>query len=322
MSQSREESIVAALKDLETGVHATTRAAAQAYGIPPSTLWTRRYGVNNRPNSHNHQQRLTPTQENYLADWVIEQDAQGYPPTHARLREMGFRIAAKNGDNSALGHDWSHGFLRRNPRIKSCVARPMDALRVKGGNREVIDAFFGYFQSVVDKYNVRPADIWNMDETGLAMGVCNNSYVFSSIDKHRAYTKTPHTREWVTIVEAVSAVGDHLRPLVLFKGKSVQQAWFTENIPDWHYHYSENGWTTDNIGEKWLEHIFLPESRRSNDSKRILLLDGHGSHERYNFMIQAHDSNVILVYLPSHTISSFATPRRWGILLFKTVLPQ
>lgn len=35
--------------------------------------------------------------------------------------------------------------------------------------------------------------------------------------------------------------------------------------------------------------------RRYHNRKILLLLDGHGSRERLNFMLAAHDSNIILV---------------------------
>ncbi|OCK83951.1 hypothetical protein K432DRAFT_289973, partial [Lepidopterella palustris CBS 459.81] len=38
------------------------------------------------------QYRLTPLQEELIADWILEEDARGYPPTHARAQEMASRL--------------------------------------------------------------------------------------------------------------------------------------------------------------------------------------------------------------------------------------
>lgn len=61
-------------------------------------------------------------------------------------------------------------------------------------------------------------------------------------------------REWTTVVEAVSATGRVIPPLVIFKGLSVQQQWFPVdddevNAPyeDWAFKASPKGWTADPI---------------------------------------------------------------------------
>ena len=46
-----------------------------------------------------------------------------------------------------------------------------------------------------------------MDETGVALGVCTNSQVVASSSKKKAYIKSPENREWVSIIETISAVG-------------------------------------------------------------------------------------------------------------------
>ena len=58
-----------------------------------------------------------------------------------------------------------------------------------------------------------------MDETGVALGVCTNARVLASSSKKKAYVKSPEDREWVSIIETVSATGAKLQCLVIFKGK-------------------------------------------------------------------------------------------------------
>jgi hypothetical protein len=49
-----------------------------------------------------------------------------------------------------------------------------------------------------------------MDETGVALGVCTNTRVLVSSLKKKAYIKSLEDREWVTIIECVSAAGQRL----------------------------------------------------------------------------------------------------------------
>jgi len=50
-----------------------------------------------------------------------------------------------------------------------------------------------------------------------------NSLIFGIAEKRKTFKKDPGRREWTTIIECISANGRHLQPLVIFKGKDVQQ---------------------------------------------------------------------------------------------------
>lgn len=60
-----------------------------------------------------------------------------------------------------------------------------------------------------------------MDETGLYLRTVSNDRVLESFTK-RTYKKTPgNFRDWVAAIEAISAVGVSLPPLVIFKGPNL-----------------------------------------------------------------------------------------------------
>jgi hypothetical protein len=48
---------------------------------------------------------------------------------------------------------------------------------------------------------------------------------------------------------------------------------------DWRIKISKNGWTTDQIGLRWLQKVFIPATTGCTTSRyQLLILDGHGSH--------------------------------------------
>ncbi|RMZ67342.1 transposase [Pyrenophora seminiperda CCB06] len=129
---TREESIQAAIRDLNAGVFPSQRAAAKAYNLPQATFSARLRGARNSQASHVYQQRLTPKQEDFLVQWIIEEDARDFPPSHARAREMANRILRMNGEHAPIGKHWMAAFLKRNPRVASIVGRKMKAARAEG----------------------------------------------------------------------------------------------------------------------------------------------------------------------------------------------
>ena len=297
----KELAIQNAIADLNSGVFRSERAAARWHGVPRSTLQGRRSGQQPHVIAHSNQQRLTPEQETFLVDWILEEDSRAQPPSHLRVREMASRILLMNGDTEPLGQLWVPHFIARNPRVASVVGRTIESARTTGANYETVRAFLELFERTRIELGIRYEDMWNMDETGVALGVCTNHQVLASSSKRKAYTKSPEDREWVSIIECCSATGIKLQCLVIFKGKHLQSTWFpAAGVPDWLYTTSENGWTSNFIGYEWLSRIFIPGTSPSHGGYRLLLIDGHGSHTPIDFMWLCKLHKIQLLYLPAH----------------------
>lgn len=297
----RELAIQSAIRDLHAGVFTSQRKAAQAYGIPRSSLQARLRGQLPHASAHQDQQRLTPEQEAFLVDWILDEDSRAQPPSHLRVREMATRILTMNGDPRPLGQQWVSHFITRNPRVSSVVGRTIESLRTTAASYNTIKAFLELFERTRIELGIQYEDIWNMDETGIALGVCTNTQVLASLSKKKAYIKSPEDREWVSVIEAISATGAKLQCLVIFKGKHLQSTWFpAQDTPNWLYTTSENGWTSNSIGYKWLQRIFIPNTSPSCGGYRLLILDGHGSHTPVDFMWLCKVNKIHLLYLPAH----------------------
>lgn len=300
---SRESALELAIDALNDGETCSVAAAAREFGIPRTTLISRLQGHQNIRAGHQNQQRMTPEQEEAFSDWIPEEDASGAPPSHTRAREMASRILCMNGDTAPIGKRWIQNFLKRNPRVSSVVGRKIEAPRAKAGTQEQVGNYLKLFDETRKRLRIETENIYNMDETGIALGLCTNTQVLASSKKKKTYYKSPENREWVSIIETISASGRKLRCLTIFKGKSLQSSWFNiDQVPDWVYTYSENGWTSNNVGIDWLNQIFIPESQPKDPSQyRLLILDGHGSHASVDFHWACKTNKIHLLYLPAHT---------------------
>jgi len=92
-----------------------------------------------------------------------------------------------------------------------------------------------------------------------------------------------------------------LPPCIIFKGKVAIADWF-DNLPkDWRFEISNNGWTTDKIGLRWLQKHFIPSTNsRVHGRYRLLILDGHRSHLTPKFDRICKENNIISLCIPSH----------------------
>ncbi|KAE9568022.1 hypothetical protein CGMCC3_g15870 [Colletotrichum fructicola] len=73
---------------------------------------------------------------------------------------------------------------------------------------------------------IKPSKRYNMDETGILEGRGSNGLVLGSSETRSIRKKQPGSRAWTSLIECISATGKALPPLVIYKGKNVQQQWF------------------------------------------------------------------------------------------------
>ena len=175
--------------------------------MPRSTLQERLNGRQPNAIAHSNQQRLTPEQERFLVEWILEEDSRAQTPSHPRVREMATRILRMNGDYEPLGQLWVPHFITRNPRVALIVGRTIKSARTTAASYETIRAFLELFKRTRVELGIQYEDMWNMDETRVALGVYTNAQALASSTKKKAYIKSPEDREWVSIIETISATG-------------------------------------------------------------------------------------------------------------------
>ena len=152
---------------------------------------------------------------------------------------------------------------------------------------------------------IKPENRWNMDETGIMEGRGDNGLVLGKKGRKQIQKKDPGQRDWTSFIECISATGVAVSPLVIFKGKSIQAQWYPTDLRSfkgWHWTYSDNGWTNDDTAAEWLRKMYLPGSMPKDPKDwRLLVLDGHGSHETDEFMWLCFLNKVYLIFLPPHS---------------------
>jgi hypothetical protein len=204
-----------------------------------------------------------------------------------------------------IGKNWVTGFIKRHDSIKSRFARRYNYSRALCEDPKVIQAWFNDLKEVQTTHGILDEDIYNFDETGFAMGlIATTKVVTRSNMPGRPHLIQPGQREWVTTIECISSTGFSVPTCIIFKGKVHIQGWFEElDLPcDWRIEVSANGWTTDQIGLRWLENCFIPATTtRTKGGSRLLVLDGHGSHLTPEFDKMCKDNNIICICMPPHS---------------------
>jgi len=221
MASNRETRIQDALQGLLSNEYTSIRAAAAANDVDHTTLSRRLKGQVPRAIARESQQLLSNEQEGLLKQWILDLEAQGHAPTFTAIRELATIISTNSGGPNKIGHNWITRFIQRHPDIHSKVGKKIHAQRLNATTPEAITAWFTQLDGVRKRYNILWKHSYNMDETGIALGVCNNQRVIGTASTTSSFKKTPENREWVSTIETVSATGVRLKALIIFKGQSI-----------------------------------------------------------------------------------------------------
>jgi hypothetical protein len=304
-----EDTLTTALTAYRNGEYSSLRKCAYAFNIPRSTLSHQLSNRTSYVKSHESQQLLSTAEEKTLFKAITRLSKSGCPLTLPLTRDLAeeirlsrFRLTSTPTSYPPISKRWIDRFRNRYPELKTVYSRALDASRFEGVSYPVINA---YFDALTDLFleNSYPSDaIFNVDETGFALGTTLPSKVLIRRGDTTAFKKISGRQEWITAIECIGASGIALPPLLIFKAKYTNTAWIPASTPEkWKFSTSTSGWTSDNHAYEWLTTLFEPETRRNDEKRRLLLLDGHGSHLTARFIAFCIDKKIDLVVLPPHT---------------------
>src|SRR6185312_11618363 len=118
--------------------------------------------------------------------------------------------------------------------------------------------------------------------------------------KRAHYFGIPENRESATAIEAISAGGEYIPAFLIVAGQVHMAQWYAqpELNPDTAIRPTPSGYTNDQVGLEWLEHFDKHTRKKTVGRKRLLILDGHGSHHTREF----------ITYCDAHSIVPFGLP--------------
>ena len=108
-------------------------------------------------------------------------------------------------------------------------------------------------------------------------------------------------RKSSTVIEAISATGRTIAPYMIMAGKRRMQNWFNNKLDQASiFDMSESGFTNDRISVDWLKHFIQQTKSSLTALKKLLLYNGHSSHDTKEFKELAEKNNIILYMFPPH----------------------
>lgn len=201
------------------------RAAAKQYDVSRSALTAQWNGRGTRAESHAHQQKLSPSQELILKEWIKVMGRRGMPLAYKAIAEHASIVVQED-----VSVNWAWSFRKRHPDLKARWTTGLEACRAQCLNRVLIAEYFDILEEILIKYDISCENVYNMDEKGIQMGIGGRTMVLVDHDQKGAvYHIEDGNRELVTVIETICADGSSLHPSVIFKGKTRDLEWGRKN---------------------------------------------------------------------------------------------
>jgi hypothetical protein len=299
---SKEADIQLAILSINSQQVQGNRPAAAIYNVPETTLRRRRAGKPARRDCLPNSRKLTQLEEEVIVNYILNLDQRGFAPTYAAVRDMADKLLAAR-DAGQVGQKWPANFVKRTDSLKTRFNRAYDRQRALCEDPILIRSWFKLVEQTKAKYGICDEDTYNFDEAGFMMGKITTQLVITASERRgRPKAVQPGNREWVTVIQGINAAGWAIPPFIVFAGKHHLSAWYEEDIPrDWAIAVSDNGWTTNEIGVKWLEHFIKHTEGKVVGAHRLLILDGHESHQSLEFRELCKENNIYTLCMPPHS---------------------
>ena len=304
MSQKDNESqLNLALQAIRRDPKLKVYTASKIYKVDHRKLGRRLRGMLPRRAIEANSRKMSDLEESVLCSHILHLASKGFPPRLCVVEDMANRILATR-QAERVGPRWAANFVRRRPELRTRFQRKYDYQRAKCEDPEIIRGWFELVRNTIVKYAIIDADIYNFDETGFMMGQISTGMVVTSSDGRGQAKKTqPGNREWVTVVQAVSATGYAVPPFLIVAAKTHLDSWYdeVEFPPRWRAGVSQNGWTTNKLAKDWVRHFEEFTTPRKVGVYRLLVLDGHESHHSDKFEEYCKAHNIITLCMPPHS---------------------
>ncbi|KAF2176049.1 DDE-domain-containing protein [Zopfia rhizophila CBS 207.26] len=306
--------IEAALADLESQDRPNYSATAKKYNVDRSTLSRRHRGVTvSREGYIESISILTKEQENNLISYIRKLTAMSLPPTNAMV---------ENFIHDLTGH-WVHkdfvtGWWKKHSDILgSSYLTLIDLQRIKADNNFLYGRYFDFVKKKIAEYDIQPHNMYNMDEKGFLIKVLNKQKrIYCKSDYQSGKLKgagQDGNRDWIIVLASICADGSYLPPALIYQGQlgNVQNSWLQDyelSSQEAFFTASPTGWTNNNLGFEWLTKVFdrysKLKARNGRDCVgvyRLLIIDGHESHNSLAFTEYCKENKIITLCMPAHS---------------------
>ncbi|KAE8224052.1 hypothetical protein CF319_g3001 [Tilletia indica] len=321
--EEEEERVECAVEEARAVVKPDFSALARKWKVDRLRISRRYQGKNSKSTRAPTNRKLDDDQERALLQYIgildgLELSAR--PELVIASANQLLSVAhVGSGPPPVVGTNWLPNFIKRHEVLHKVKQKSRELTRMTQ-DRTTLAKFFKKLKTTVDREGILACDMWNVDEVGFRVGIGGKQWIVTLNPTREAHLASETCRDSVTCIEAVSALGQHIDPMVIMSASQHSESWVNNDLPDTTLlAVSPNGYTDDILALKWIKHFDARTKGMTKGNKRLLIFDGHGSHCTKQFIDYCNEAKIIPFSLPPHSshilqpldVSVFQPMKHW-----------
>lgn len=246
--------------------------------------------------------------------WFMQERRRGTPINGPILKEKAVILHSKLGEKGNFSA--SDGWLTRWKKRHGVHFLGVCGEKLSADQPAASD-FSEKLKQIIERENLTPEQVYNIDETGLNYKLLPKKTFASSQEKSASGFKV--NKERITVALCSNASGTHKMPLFVI-GKSAKPRAFKNinhsTLPVY-YRSQKSAWMDSYLFKEWFISQFVPGVKDHLTSlklpiKAILVLDNAPTHPADDLECEGY-SDIKLVYMPPN-VTSISQPMDQGVI--------
>jgi hypothetical protein len=168
-----------------------------------------------------------------LIEFVLQCTDQGFPLMNRCLEETVNKILAVkySSKNRSVGKNWVSRFICcYGDLLKTQWSLTLDMKQAWAVNQTNLDHYFQMMHEVLTTNNIKPNNMYGMDETCVQLGCAVTSCVIGCAGMKQQHTMRDGDCKNVMVIKTIQANGTALVPTVVFHRKNFMTKWGKVNL--------------------------------------------------------------------------------------------
>ncbi|XP_072392462.1 uncharacterized protein [Diabrotica undecimpunctata] len=271
--------------------------------------------------------------ETQLENYLLKCSSMFYGLTPKLTRSLAYEYAGRNEKKKKIPEKWEltklasecwfTNFMQRHPRLSVRKPEATSLAGMTSFNRKNIGIFQNKLEDVLTRYSFTPAQIYNLDETGVTTIQRVHKVVCKKGEYQIGKVISRIRGELMTHVGIICANGNALPPVWIFSRRRFDAARMMKSVPDdglLGLAYP-SGWMTRENFSQVLKR-FVKNVRRYSENRVLLVMDNHESHISLKTVEFCIANGIVILTLPPHTSNKLQPLDRNVFGPFKTFFNQ
>ena len=222
---------------------------------------------------------------------------------YAAVRDIANKLLAARSAGQ-VRQKWPANFFRRTDSLKTQFNQAYNRQQALCKDPVLIRSQFKLIEHTKANYSIYNKHVYNFNKAGFIIGKIITQLVITGLERRgRLKAIQPGNCKQVTVIAVISAASWTIPLFIIFASQHHLSTQYKEAaiLRNWAIAVSNNSWTNNGLGVKWLKHFIKHTECKVVGARRLLILNSHKSHHSLKFKQLCKEHNIYTLCMPPYS---------------------